>query len=397
MSKVGTIEMSGNYIRWQIQIACKPVWFLTHAYPHADEILSAMMMEDYGTDAFVQKYAHNGVIRCGVMYDAFDEHHAPGKEETIDDCAATLVAKALGVYDNWPLVKSLDYVHRIDTQGKDPPQALGTLIKHVHKANPSWTARVIEWTKTAFYAKINAAKQTGDFERAAIIALLQEQFPAESRVAEEWERTLDEAMESQRQAFNAALEEIRSKASIREIPGPSGRRLKLIVIESDNNEASKAGRAEEFQADIVIQQRTSGNVHIFTNTRAKLRIFQLARMLRLEEQRKRNKIVETDWRRLADEGICPLGIWYFHHKGQFILNGSLTAQNVEPTALLLNEIVELTEISVDPTRFEPSRAILCQAGDCTGTRDNPCPWYGYGLNQCKNARKGKKEEEYGKE
>lgn len=390
MSQVGTIEMSGNYIRFQIQIAGKPVWFLTHAYPHADEIFSAVLMEKFGTDEFVQKYARHGVIRVGVMFDVFDEHHVPGSEEKTEECAATLVAKVLGVYDNPELWRTLKYVKQIDIEGKDHPDAVGTLIKKAHEANRNRTARVINWAQTAFRAKIAEEKSSGDFRSGKIGALLLEQYPEEPQIAQHWEQTLCECLEFQRQVFEQALKELEG-ADKREISGPSsGRKLKLIIVQSDNNEISKAARSA-YEADIVVQRRTTGNVHIFTDRRANLKLFTLARMLRLEEQKALGNVVETNWRRLSDEGMCPSGVWYFHHNGQFLLNGSLTAQNVPPTALTMEQVVELTEISVDTARFEPSRAAFCQIGECPASRENPCPWYDWGLNQCREARKGKLE------
>ncbi|MBI5076917.1 hypothetical protein HZB94_00850 [Candidatus Falkowbacteria bacterium] len=390
MEQVGTIEVSGNYIRFQIQVAEKTVWFLTHAYPHADEILSAILMEKFGTEEFVQKYARDDVIRVGVMFDAFDEHHVPGTEKKTEECAATLVANALGARERPELFSTLRYVKRIDTEGKDHPQAIGALIKKAHKANRHRTAAVINWAQTAFLAKLLEKKPSGDFRSEKIIALLKEQHPEAPQVADDWKKFLEECAEFQRQLFKNALDEISAKADIREnIPGPHGP-LKLVVIQSDNDEVSNAGRAVH-NADITIQRRTTGNVHIFTDKRAGLKLFNLARMLRIEEQIARDNVVERDWRRLADEGMCPLGVWYYHHAGQFILNGSLTAQNVSPSVLSLERIVELTLIAVNPEGFEPSRQVYCQFGKCVSTPNEPCPWYHWGLAHCRQVRKGELE------
>lgn len=385
MERIQKIERQGNFIRFQITVAGKRLWFLTHAAPHLEEIVGAELLERYGTAEFLAAHCPLGIIYVGVFGEEFDEHPANGDGRKENECAATLLAKALGVEARPELQELLTYVLRNDLKANDEKNGLATMVNMLHRQFPNEPARVINWALLAIGAKINAKERTKEFNRDYFVRLLNEQNPDKAEVAVVWLQTITEAEKLQDQAFQAAIVEIKEKAKITEIIGPNKRKLRLLVIESDNNEM---GRASRFQgggnADIVVQKRSSGQVTIHSNRKNNLKFFALARILRFEEQKAGGEVTVTNWRELSNEGMM-FG-WYFHHQGQFLLNGSITAPATPPTKLSLARIEELIAIAVNPDGFEPVRAPICSAGICSSRGDNRCSWHDWGLPWCQATR-----------
>ncbi len=388
-----TIERQGNFIRFQITVAGRKIWFLTHAALHVEEIAAISLLELYGTKEFLKTHCPHGIIHVGVLGGEFDEHPANGEAKKEDECAATLVARALGVRDNEELKEVLSYVLDNDLHGRDQPGGLATYVNMLHRVFSEQTAEIIDWALVAIRAKIRAEKKTKEFGKDYFGKLLVEQNPNKPEIsAANWLAYTADAEKAQDEAFKAALEEIKEKGQISKIKGPNERTLVLLAIESDNNEIGRAGRFKDgANADIVVQRRPAGHVTIHTARRANLKLFTLARVLRYEEQKVRGKVIVNNWRELSDEGMGPSGVWYFHHEGQFLLNGSITAPATTPTMIPLADICELIKVAVCPETFEPARAALCQMGMCASKPENACPWYVWGLPWCQAVRAKAKE------
>lgn len=295
-----------------------------------------------------EAYEQEGVLLIGVGKGRFDEHPSVNSERKQEECATTLVVKALGVEDDPALEKILQFVLNNDLRAAAHPFDIAYLTGLLHQCHPSNPEKVTEWTMEGLEAKY-------------------------------WE---------QLRFHTVAREEFERNAEVEEVVGPGDRTLRMVTIVSDNEQMNKFARSVHGgEAAIIIQKRSSGNVQLFNNQKYGLVLYDVAQMLRLAEQEAKSNIMTTDWKLLASEGkVEGAEEWFYHHKGQMLLNGSLTAKGVPPTRLSLKQIKEIVRIGINPDTFEPSRTPDCQQGVCTAKRSNPCPWYNWGLHRCRKIR-----------
>ncbi len=342
---------------------------LTHEGPHLDEITAIWLLRRFGEKKFPgigtakvvytgagggipggqtpEECERDGVLCIGVGGGRFDEHPTTDGGRKQDECAATLVAGAIGVAGDPALGRILKYVVKNDLKGVGQPFDLAYLVKALHQQYSDNPEKVMEWAITGLEVKYN-----------------------------------------EQSSFVSAGEEFRRTAKVEEILGPGGKTFKMAVITSDNGQMNKFARSEAGgQAAIIIQKRSSGNVQIYTNKHFGLTLYDVAQMLRFAEQRKKGAVLTDDWRELAAEGkVEGAEEWFYHHGGQMLLNGSLTASDVPPTQLPLEQIKGIVRIGVNPGAFCPERASGCERGFCSSTRGNQCLWYEWGLHRCRTIR-----------
>lgn len=213
--------------RFVMRVEGETVFFDTHEAPHLDEIAAKWLIEKFGNKEFLDKYAPNRTLEVGIGGGSFDEHPVHGERKE-DECATTLVAKALGVDDEPALEKILKFVVTHDLKGGVQPFDLAYLVNLLHRQFPNDPEKVIEWATIGLEAKY------------------QEQL----------------------QFFTATKQEFERAAEIEEIQGPGGQILKMVTVVSDDEQMSKFARSSlGGRAAIVIQKRSSGNVQIYTNKR----------------------------------------------------------------------------------------------------------------------------------
>ncbi len=336
---------------------------LTHEKPHLDEIVAIWLLKKFGENEFPGvktaeiSYCSNGgevtkleegILPIGVGGSIFDEHPRLNGEKKEDECAATLVAKYLSVDEEPAMEKLLKFVLNSDLKGANNPFDLAYLVKLLHQQYPEQPEKVIEWAITGLEAKYY----------------------------------------EQLQFWTGTKKEFEDNAQIEEVQGPHGRMLKIVTIASDDEQMSKYARSSHgCSAAIVIQKWSSGNVQIFTNKQHRLTLYDVAQMIRYEEQKKKGNVVTTEWKILSSEGkVEGAEEWYYHHSSQTLFNGSLTAKNVPPTKLALEQIRRIVRIGVSPGLFEPNRNRECKLMICTSTRRSQCPWYVWGLHRCRQIR-----------
>lgn len=335
----------------------------THPKPHLDEITGLWLLRTQGqkkypgvdTAAMVYwgtggstpdgrsaaAWENEGVLALGVGGGKFDEHDPDRKE---GECVASLVAKDLGVDKDSGLKQILEYVTRVDLSATDSPFALASLIKAMHEAQDQDPQFVIDW---------------------ACFAL--------------------EAMYRKQAQFNAAAEDF-AKGRIEMISGPKGKEVKLVVMQTDNPAAARYARSQH--ASIIIQQTSRGTVQISTYMRSGISLEDTARIVRVEEQRRSGRLITVDHKTLGSEGAAVPGAerWFYHSKGEMLLNGSLSHPKVAPTQIPLDELVKLVKIGIDTTYFDPKFASGCHQDTCGASKATPCPLYAYGLHRCRTIR-----------
>lgn len=342
---------------------------VTHEKPHMDEIAAIWILKKFGENKFpgvskapiefwsnggntpdgrsADEYERNGILLIGIGRGRFDEHPVNGESKQ-DECATTLVAKAVGVDDNPALEKILKFVVNNDLRAAAHPFDIAYLVRFLHQQYPKNPQKVIEWAVEGLEAKF------------------QEQF----------------------QFWNKTKEEFEQVAEIEKIQGPRGKIVTIVTVTSDDEQISKFARSPHgANAAVVIQRQSSGNTQIYTNRKANLSIQDAVQIIRIAEREANGKAIATNWETLSQEGkIEGAEEWYYHKTGQMLLNGSLTAKGVPPTRLSLERIKSLVKIGIDPDAFEPKRAKNCEKKKCTSSSANPCPWYYWKLHRCRKIR-----------
>lgn len=342
---------------------------VTHENPHLDEILGIWLLRKFGEKVFpgissakiefwgtggqspdgrsAKEYEREGVLLIGVGGGRFDEHPAVNGERKKEECAATLIAKDLGLRDEPTFEKILNFAVNSDLKAAGShPFDIASIAK-VFYQQTSDPQEVIEWVMKGIEVKY------------------QEQL----------------------QFFELTRKEFEDKAEIEEIQGP-GRMLRMVSIVSNNVLMNKFARSiHGVNADIIVQKQSSGNVQIFTNAKSGLVLYDIAQMLRLTEQELKKDIRTKDWKLLSVEGkVEGAEEWFFQVQGQMLLNGSLTATNVPATKIPFERIKEIVRLGVNPQRFEPRNAEHCELSVCMSTMKNSCPWYKFGLKRCRQIR-----------
>lgn len=336
----------------------------THKRAHFDEHLGRWLLQKFGEKEFPaikdaevqywgeqdikkapQEYDTEGILLIGIGGGRFDEHTTREKKGKKKECAATLVAKFLGLNEDPLLENLIRFALRTDKNSSNP-------------SDLAWSVQVLNH------------KWPNDSEK-----VFNQILPI-----------LDEYYEIQKQFFNETREEFEKKAQIEETQ-IGNKNLKLVSIISDDEQVAKFSRSlHGCEAAVTIQKNSKGNVQIFTNKRFYLFFSDVVVMIRIEEQRAKGKIVVKPktmsvteyYDYLSREGIVhEAEEWFFHKEIQALLNGSLTKPDVPPTRLSLDEIQRSVKIGVDNTRFYEN---------CDVRRCRNCPWNKWYLRRCRKLR-----------
>jgi len=348
---------------------------ITHPRPHFDEVFAIWLLKKFGEEKFPgissakisflaqeieppldfdKKMEQEGKILVGIGGGRFDEHPTLQKEGKIGECAATLVAKDLGVEKLPELQRMLEFVRNHELKGAGHPFDIDCMMKVLYQYYEKNPEKVIEWAMVAIEAKY------------------QEQV----------------------KFFSQTQEEFKKKAKIEIINLSDGRKIKLVVIVSDDERMHKFARYQG--AGIFVQKGSQGNVQIHTNKKDRIDLYDVVKVIRLKEQEKKGRILTKDWEDLVREGrVEGAEEWWFDIKAQRLLNGSLTIK-APPTHLSLEEIIEAIKIGIDDTLFHPSFSKSCKKGMCLSTLHKPCPWYRFGLLRCRKIRWRMKHRQKGK-
>lgn len=355
-----------------------------HEKPHFDDVVGAWLMKRLGDDRGfpgasdaeivfwttggstpdgrpADEWEKEGVLAIGTGGGRLDEHPTPESGRKKGECAATLVAKALGVESDPGLAPILKFATPNDLAGAGHPFDVAHLLKDVFKNPATDPSAAIEWL---FYA-------------------------------------LDAKQWTQEQFFDQAWSEFHSSASVEEVPDGFGGIYVVATVASDNPEIARFARSQfGVRASVVIQRLSSGQTLVFNQKqfRPKIRpedirpidfrdFLEIARLIRYAE-RIQNGIGDTlPWPELEVEGTVPgADNWFVHYGLQAILNGGRTASDSPPTKLNLQAIQGFVRIALNRTRFEPGRQEQCRRNICTARGHNPCPWYDWGLLRCRSIR-----------
>lgn len=350
---------------------------VTHRRPHLDEIIGIWLLKKFGGKEFPgikdaaidftdagdrtpngkswREWHDQGYVLVGIGGGRFDEHANQVKDKKEGHCAASLIAKALEVEEMPEIQPIVKMATQNDLNGAKSIFDIGYIINLLH-AQFDDTENIIRWVNVA------------------LDAIYQNQAEFWSKSREEFERS-------------AQIEEI----VWRKEDGTEGRRFNFVTLESDDEQVTKFARSRHgANAGIVLQKKSSGHVQIHTSPKLGLKLYDLAKIVRVEEQeRNGNRVIITDPLKLSSDGtLREVPQWFFHEGMQKLMNGSLTAELVPPTKIPLARLRELVRIGINPSRYEASKENECRKGICTASSQG-CSWFRWQLSRCRQVRRSR--------
>lgn len=314
---------------------------VTHHRPHPDEAAAIALLREYGgdqlnlsrdaqivfIDAGYQNYQDKdpeeleaqGILQVGVGSGRFNEHATDTAARTENETCATLVATALGVANRPEVVYVLNWIRANDLKGRSSMMDLAHSMRTKYQDGQS-DQKVLEWAIEEIVTHLRA----------------------------------------QRRFHTSAVPELR-RAKIRVVKLPSGRKLRIATIRSDNDQLLSVARSAKHGRgiSILIVERSSGNIQVLP-TRQDLAALMphVVGRIRLAEAKLAGLAIEPlDPRLFQEAAISGMPKWHFQVETGMCLNGSLTATGVEPTKLTLKEVAQSVENGI-LFSFRPEAAFL---------------------------------------
>lgn len=342
---------------------------LTHVRPHLDEIFAWRLLQLYGQESlpgiengtlafwqgnrsdvphFEELFADNW-IALGIGGGPFDEHGVVGTAQKQKTCCATLVAQWLGV-DQIPEVRRvLRWVEQNDLHGSGDPLDFPRSINRlwaIYEGNPE---DIIAWATTAIDALLEFAPDRGNpLTLQGVLGALYRAYPDNPEFVREWASTATDSLVAETERFHTVTaSEFANCATIHPV---SGTNLVVVAIESDDELAARYAThlyGERLGATVV--RKTTGNTQVLGNKKGGISLERTAALVRLAELDAKGWSGHENYDNIYSEGqMAGADEWYYDGRSQMLLNGSLTAPDVAPTALALHEIVSLVLAGLGP-------------------------------------------------
>ncbi len=274
----------------------------------------------------------------------FDEHPSGEKKRDYGACAATLLARKLGIDSDPRLLPILEYVSKNDLKGTRGFMDIKHRIQLMQKANehPVQILRNICYELDMWF----------DYE----------QVP-----------------------FFTAKQEIERASQRREIR-IGEKTFSVLLVESDSEEAHKVAM-HVYKPLFTAVKRSNGNCQIFFNQRRKdqVGIFNdVAKVITAAEAERWHGLGAREGTFSAQEGHSSSPIWHIT-PGAFIMNGSRSVKDVPPTRLKSEEILRLI-VAACEKQFWAQHKNSCVKGICQAEKGQLCPLFLAKLSHCVGAQ-----------
>lgn len=290
-----------------------------HAGLHFDEVLSLVMLQDFGEHKIPgisnsniepipfgdprisaktpEEYWSEGKILVGIGGGFFDEHGAgPGVARIHGETTSSLIAKYLGI-DSLPELQNL----------------LPGRHQHYHRSVIPGLAKLI-----------NAYNELYDGNTALVISM----------------QAIRNIIRVEKKAWSQELNDSLDSARFWKFVDGSGRVHNCLNCRSASKYMSRFVFRNVYSTHILINRNPETNhVAILSRQNRQIDFSKTVVELRLKEQEVSGKVVETDLETLALEGLVPGIPWYYWKQGQGIFNGS-TRPHVIPATVLSDEQIE---------------------------------------------------------
>lgn len=379
-----------EYFETEVSIAGAEVLVRTHNMPHMDEVLPMFMLQQEGTEAFIKKYCPDRLLNIGILRGDFDEHNAPGKgEKKGEECAATLIAKALGIEHKPEWRKMLRFTLNDDTGRAHNPRNIANILTNWHRQDPENQEKHVNWALLGLWVKYYDC-DNGDYslDRIRKVAL-KKNWMHEYINPEEWFASGQKVTEEHQRYFKEAIRELKhkrktGKACLRVVSWGDVW-LRTIALVSDNYRMTSALRAEKAgNSDAFVIKNSRGQAMLGINKKTKLDLAEVVKIITAEELRKSGQIITAKKAKQQAQALAGTGVWYYFKDMEAILNGGYTHPTVPATKISLCDLFGMLSIGLDRRVFHPKVIDDCLKGKCQGQK---CSWYAYGLERCRNVRR----------
>jgi len=255
-----------------------------------------------GGKTWQQLHEEEGIVCVGVAGSPYDEHGLPDHLRG-QECAATLVAKSLGIAYRPEMKLFLDLLLQHDRNGENFQLSNSANIRRMHKY----------WSKKGLGAEIETIEY--GMQALEMFLVAQQQFFNETK------KEYDEYARNTKIRYRGNL-------------------LNITTICSDNEDISAYAKYRGAQLVIVKNQR--GHTFIDTAKSPVIVLNEVIANLRMRElDLKRGRYHYQD-PKLYEEGAYPgLDEWYFQQEAGRIMNGSPSAPNKPPTRIQFREVVDI--------------------------------------------------------
>lgn len=293
---------------------------VTHINPHFDELVGIYLLTKFGQKHFpgierservyidagseqfngltADQALEQGCLLLGVGGGMFDEHPTEETERVHDECAATLVAKYLGLDNDPCMERTIKYVRGRDLYGGDAAGLFGLA------------------------SCLDTATRQG----------------IKSKVVENMATMLLGARYNEEREFHVVAGREYKNVSIAspQIPNRPG----LVIAWTDSD--AKRLHSYAFHKDnvgVFVIRRSNGQIQIFPNQKHRLDMDGVVAEVRLAEAEATGETINPN--DLSKEGkVKGAKAWHYQAETGIVMNGSLTAQNGQPTRLDLQTVVK---------------------------------------------------------
>jgi hypothetical protein len=267
---------------------------------------------------------NEGYILIDLGSSRFDHHRLGPENKKIS--ASHMVAKFLEIEDRPDLQKLLEFARRDDLEGKgtisndtiDRAFGLSGMLTNLNKSMPEKSREILE----------------------IITLLIEAHFAEENRRYEQLPREYSEMLKANK------VKEFRAMQL--------GRQLKIVYMESDNPGMAGFVRSRAVGAHLVIQRASSGHTNFITQQQAKIQLKKLSRLIKLLEAEKNNVTLQIDSMEELEMPGRTEGLphWFYDTRANTLQNGGINPQDIPPTQLIYEEIVELVKEGLNIERYQ---------------------------------------------
>ena len=372
----------------------KEAAYITHPRGHWSDLLALYLLKRYGkrqvflNEAEARRAGWTGPIDV-IGRGTFDEHDDP----TLIDVEATLAAKQLGIAENYELQRLLAYTLSVDREGQSKGVLrIGRIVELLYDAMPeSQWHRVLTWVEVFIEAYLdewldrtppaslkseevidliwqayhNVEGEFSDLEKTELAEILAAYHPAMEFepfrlpmcVAVIWRRWrkigirkspltwVEDALRAElvkQRLFFASPPEFEngfiSEMTVSDKPAV------VLGCTTENRYVHSfafSRYGEEHFGNVVaaVVRRPNGHTMVCRKPRGEMvELWSVVAQVRAHEQEIRGLPVSTWNELLTPRGPVGAGCWFFQQKAQRLMNGALTALDIEPTQQSLEDV-----------------------------------------------------------
>ena len=347
---------------------------VTHAHPHLDEAFALLAIQRWcvlqaekigpGSSKAKIGFMTTGMLPQGKTWrdhpntwfigcgkGPFDEHWSNLAKDK-PECAATLVAQALGVADKREFQNPLYHILHVDQKGSGNRLSIASVLNLIyHMAKPPSMLGILDWVADAYAAEFNDQKDhryrdTGILTIERAHRMMKDQGGDSAQRADRWFALARKALDERGERANAVRPLVKAATSIR-IEDSAFGSLCLVTVESDNDQVASVvwGLNKD---DVLVCFRSTGNVQIMTRKNRNICLSKVAALVRGQELISRGEPLPDDQLDLYDVDMVP-GEQRWHlmdtdgDAKRMLFNGSTSAPDVEPTIIPRVRLLELVQ------------------------------------------------------